>query len=87
MVTLPPEFVATKYPGYFWNVSDKKLYSCKVTGELRPLAFCKPNRWNHGFAGYRVSVNGQHRYLMLDRLLKLTPQSQVFPVAQIHQPA
>lgn len=35
MVTLPKDFVATKYPGYFWNVVDKKLYSLKVTGELK----------------------------------------------------
>ena len=39
MVTLPDNFTMTKYPGYFWNVLDKKLYSIKVTGELKPLVF------------------------------------------------
>ena len=41
MVTLPKDFVATRYPGYFWNVVEKKLYSIKVTGELKPMTFDK----------------------------------------------
>jgi hypothetical protein len=32
MVVMPDEFVATRYPGYFWNTDDQKLYSIKVTG-------------------------------------------------------
>lgn len=73
MVTLPSEFVATKFPGYFWNTKDKKLYSIKVSGALRPLAFKKPNHWNHMTAGYSVSVNGRRRFLAHDLLLKLKP--------------
>jgi hypothetical protein len=80
MITFPKEFVATKYPGYYWNIEDEKLYSIKVTGMLRPLAFQKPNFFNHGFAGYKVSVNGQKRYLYLDYLKRLTPKRQKVPM-------
>ena len=80
VVTLPKEFVATKYPGYFWNIKDEKLYSIKVTGMLRPLAFQKPNRYNHYIEGYKVSVNGQKRVLFLDYLKKLTPKRQQIPI-------
>ena len=80
MITFPPEFVATKYPGYFWNINDEKLYSIKVTGMLRPLKFNKPNRWNQGFTGYKVSVNGRHRYLHLEYLKTLSPKRQKVPL-------
>jgi hypothetical protein len=79
MITFPPEYVATKYPGYFWNTKTDKLYSIKVTGALRPMAFRSANYW-HPEAGYQVSVNGKKRFLRLDYLRKLTPTTQVFPV-------
>lgn len=79
MITFPPEFVATKYPGYFWNCKDELLYTIKVTGVLRPLARQRPNRYNHFLDGYRVSVNGQHRTLTLVYLKKLVPVAQVIP--------
>ena len=82
MVVLPAEFVATKYPGYFWNVNDQKLYSVKVTGELRQMKFMAPCRWNHFVLGYRVSVRGDKRTLRMDYLKKLAPGPEVFPVAQ-----
>ena len=67
MVTLPKDFVATKYPGYFWNVVEKKLYSLKVTGELRALTFYRGG-WFYGRMiepGYSISVNGlRKRYTM-----------------------
>jgi len=47
MVTLPKEFVATRYPGYFFNTKDDQLYSMKIDGVLKPLRFYKPNRFNH----------------------------------------
>lgn len=80
MVTLPKEFVATKYPGYFWNIKDELLYSVKVYGALKPLHFNKPNHWNHGMAGYKVSVAGEKRYLYLDYLKKLKPKKETFPI-------
>jgi len=85
MVTLPPQFVATKYPGYFWNLEDKRLYSVKITGMLRPLAHTKPNRWNRLWdwnetGGYKVSVNGSRRWLTDSHLAKLTPSDSVVPI-------
>jgi len=65
MVTLPEEFVATRFSGYFWNIKDQRLYSIKVTGELKPLKHIKPNYFNRlqGTGGYRVSVRGYRRIL------------------------
>ena len=86
MVTLPKDFVATRYPGYFWNVREKKLYTIKVTGELRPMAFNKGGCW-YGQVfepGYQISVNGQKRKLTMRYLtsLKYTDDIQQIGVAQ-----
>jgi len=78
MITFPPEFVTTKYPGYFWNTATQRLFSIKVSGELRELQFQKANRWNKYREGYRVSVKGQKRTLTLEYLKTL--QSQIIPV-------
>lgn len=75
MVTLPKDFVMTRCPGYFWNVVEKKLYSIKVTGELRPMKFDKGGRF-YGrdiVPGYRISVNGQKHKLTMEYLSKLKP--------------
>lgn len=80
MVTLPKEFVATRYSGYFWNIKDQQLYSVKVTGELKPLVKQSPNQWNHFRNGWRVSVNGNHRFLDIVYLQGLKPKATVFPV-------
>lgn len=82
MITFPPEFVATRFPGYFWNVSEKKLYSIKVSGVLRPLVRRKKNKWYHWGDHYTVSVEGKKRYMSADRLEKLTPRPQVVPVVK-----
>lgn len=84
MVTLPKEFVMTRYPGYFWNTHDHKLYSIKVTGELRPLAFskgCTIYGTTH-MPGYQVSVNGRKRRLTIDYLktLKATTKKEEITV-------
>ena len=83
MVTLPIDFVATRYPGYFWNVTDKKLYTLKVTGELRPMALN-----NGGFfygtkfePGYQISVKGQKRRYTLDYLNKLSATTKIQEIA------
>jgi hypothetical protein len=75
MVVLPSEFVMTRYPGYFWNIVEKKLYSIKVTGELRPMTFDKGGRfYGRDIApGYRISVNGQKHKLTMEYLGKLKP--------------
>lgn len=86
MVTLPVDFVATRYPGYFWNVTEKKLYSIKVTGELRPMKFDKGGTF-YGVRyepGYKISVNGKRRKYTMSYLgtLKLTNQIQEIGVAK-----
>jgi hypothetical protein len=82
MVTLPKDFVATKYPGYFWNLKEEKLYSLKVTGILRPMAGpYKPNPFNHWVTpGYQISVEGHKRSLHVDYLKKLKAVNSVIPM-------
>ena len=80
MVTFPAEFVATKYSGYFWNLTTKTLYSIKVDGVLKEIARSKPNFFNHQFDGYRVSVKGVRRNLTLAYLMQLTANDSVIPV-------
>jgi hypothetical protein len=75
MVTLPKDFVATRYPGYFWHVVERKLYTIKVTGELRPMAF---NKGGHFYGvvhqpGYQISVKGHKRKLTMEYLGTLKP--------------
>lgn len=83
MVKLPPQFVATKYPGYFWNVQDQKLYSLKVSGILTTLTRIRPSRWNQYREGYRVSVRGRDRLLTMQYLEGLLPGSNsTIPVAK-----
>ena len=67
MIVFPPEFVPTRYPGYFWNTAEKKLYSIKVTGELRPLKFDKGGCFfgKNIQPGYRVSVKGERRKMTM----------------------
>jgi hypothetical protein len=79
MVTLPKEFVATRYPGYFWNVVEKKLYSIKVTGELKPMTFDKGGRF-YGrdiLPGYRISVNGRKGKMTMEYLSKLKATNEI----------
>jgi hypothetical protein len=80
MVTLPKDFVATRYPGYFWNVVEKKLYTIKVSGELRPMKFQRGgNFYGHKIApGYQISVKGRKRKFTMDYLgsLKATTAIQ-----------
>jgi hypothetical protein len=82
MITLPPPFVAIKYPGYFWNTEDKQLYSIKVSGELRPLKLCIAYFNNQNEAGYNISVEGQRLYVWKSNLMKLTMQDSVIPYHQ-----
>lgn len=84
MVTLPKDFVATRYSGYFWNVKERKLYTIKVTGELRPMTFNKGGRF-YGVThlpGYQISVEGRKRKLTMDYLgtLKATEAIQEIKV-------
>ena len=85
MVTLEPQFIETKFPGYFFNSEDGKLYSLKVDGILKPLRFYTPNRFNHMWrygseGGYYVSVNGHRRFYPIEKLNELTQHNATIPV-------
>ena len=86
MVVMPVEFVATKYPGYFWNTKTKQLYSVKVTGILTPIKFSKGGQfgWRNILPGYRVSVKGVRRLLRLEYLNSLVQKetTEQFPVSE-----
>ena len=86
MVTLPKDFVATRFPGYFWNVVEKKLYSLKVTGELRPMTFHKGGNfgWVRVEPGYQISVKVRKRRYTMEYLgsLKVTTDIQEIGVAK-----
>lgn len=79
MVVLPENFVATRYPGYFWNVAERKLYSIKVTGELRPLTFHKGGVFKGVKVepGYAVSVNGTKRKYTMQYLSSLKKTNEI----------
>lgn len=84
MVTLPPDFIATKYPGYFWHYKKRHLYSLKCSGILRPLKRIRANHFNkllkRGSAyGYHVSVNGQRCWLTEKYLNTLIPTDSIIP--------
>ncbi len=78
MITFPPEFVTTRYPGYYWNTKTQRLFSIKVTGELREMRFNKANQWNHYRSGYQVSYKGRRHYFPIEYLKTLN--SQEIPV-------
>lgn len=81
MVVLPPGFVATRYPGYFWYIPQKKLYSLK-TGVLKPLKIKKSYRFHP--EGYRIYTGGFKRFLSLDYLygLKYPKTPEMIPIAK-----
>jgi len=90
MVTLPAPYAATKYAGYFFNVEDKKLYSLKIDGILKPLKFTRPNHFNKMVywrketrGGYYVSVKGRNRLLLIEDLLELKVGNDVIPVKEV----
>ncbi len=98
MITFNPEFVATAYPGYFFNVKDEQLYSMKVDGILKPLKYKHPNHWNrigtypsrlddgskvYSKGGYHVSVQGRPRFYAIEQLKELKPEPHVIPVKEI----
>ena len=83
MITFPDGFVATRFPGYFWNTTDEKLYTMKVTGVLRPMRISyPPAHYEHGHESYRVSVNGVRRRLTTAQIKRaLIRGTSTVPVA------
>lgn len=88
MITFQKPFVATKFPGYFFNTTDEKLYSMKIDGVLKPLKFHKPNQFNHMWryndtkGGYYCSVRGQRRFYSIEKLKELKDVPHVIPVKE-----
>lgn len=80
MITFPPEFVATKYPGYFWNTRTQTLFSIKVNGVLKQIKKSRPSVFNRYLKGYRVSHEGIRRNLTTEYLTALTTGNSVIPV-------
>ena len=81
MVKFPKEFVAIKYPGYFWNLNEQKLYSIKISGMLHPLSGpYTPNVFNNFTTGYTVSVKGRKRIVDIEYLKNLKPADSVIPL-------
>lgn len=90
MVKLPKEFVALPQPGYFWNLSDEKLYSCKITGMLKPLkpshlGYASGGQWkpNRTVPGYWMSEKKRKKFISLEDLKKLKSVNTTFPVHPI----
>lgn len=83
MVVLPAEYVMTRWPGYFWNTVQQRLYSIK-SGVLKPMK--SHQGWNRGGynipPGYVVSVFGERRQASLHYLqgLKQTEKLEIIQV-------
>lgn len=88
-ISFPSGFVALdKYPGYFWNVQERKLYSIKIAGILQPLKLQNSWGWKTGaFIGphYRVSKDGRQYYLTVERIEKMLKIPHVIPVLKVRQ--
>lgn len=79
-VTMPDGFVATRYPGYFWNVRTQTLFTAKL-GVLRQIKLTLPSQYNTLTEPmYRVSHQGDRKHLSLRYLRGLKPRASIFPV-------
>lgn len=58
MIVLPPGLVSTRYPGYFWDIPNQKLYSIK-TGILKEVI--KKKAYRRHEPGWFVSYKGVRR--------------------------
>lgn len=84
-VKLPKQFVSTRWPGYYWNIKEERLYSCKISGVLRPLTLQDNSfvQWKFGGPIYQISINGKskvvsHRGFQVG--FNLRPKKKKFPV-------
>jgi hypothetical protein len=67
MIRIPEGFAAIKgYPGYFWHLEEKKLYTMKIDGILKPLK--KQKGFNRGWQQipphYKISHRGTPKILV-----------------------
>lgn len=80
MIILPLHLTATPYPGYFWHLKEKVLYSCK-SGELRRIKISRPNKFNHiSEYGYHVSVRGVRHFISVSALQQLKLKDSMMPI-------
>lgn len=78
MFRFPDGFIKIQYPGYAWNIEEKKLYSFKG-GTLREMklsaGYRGVSRWTgksiDAPAGYKISHNGHHRTVPLKQLMSM----------------
>lgn len=83
MVVFPEQFIQlNRYPGYYWNIETKTLFSCK-SGELKQLTIKRGFR-NHP-PGYGISVNGRKVLLPLHYLNMINSpiNNQTFPIKRM----
>lgn len=79
MIVLPPGLVSIKYPGYFFDLNERKLYSIK-SGILRQVKKRKafrnyPSRWIISNNGIRIPLSD--KYLSN---LKFPKMVEIFPM-------
>lgn len=89
MITLPKHLTATKYPGYFWDVTQFELYSIKIGGKLRllrPKSFSfmkKFSPWVYQLDCdsflYQVSHKGKRKYMTDKYLYSLKLEDSEIP--------
>lgn len=72
MIQFPEHFIPLKkYPGYYWNDQNKKLYSIKVSGVLKELKLNNPVYYpNISISDpyYSISHNGIRRLVFPHRI-------------------
>lgn len=76
-IKLPDNFIPTRYPGYYWDIKNKLLYSIKGSGELKQLKLQKGGYYRFGLnkkipPHYAVSYKGWKKTYSLEYLNSLT---------------
>ena len=83
MNTIPHELIAIPdFHGYFYHPKERVVYSLKVTGKLKPLAFSKGHYVKgHGFfeSGYNLSRKGRKYRFSREQLDKIIRKDYQVP--------
>lgn len=82
MIKFPKEFVALRYPGYFWNKKEQQLYSMKVSGVLKPLKYQRSFRTIYKTlpAGYSISYRGRRFRIAVEHIDGFLVKDSTIPV-------